>query len=748
MATSKNVIAAAAVVLRSEGAMEVVREINRVNKELNEMKRDANRAASAMKTLGRAGKGVARWGGGVARSAAGNMVAMGTGAAMGAIRSGGMSALGLMIKEASEAEATMTRLDMVFRKNAASAKAWAVAVAGGLERTEHGVANTETTFMGLFKGLKFGDKVSMKMSRAMTRMNYDFAAFTKQTDEEAMRRFIAALAGSPEVLDQWGINIKQGALDIELLNMGMRDTANGAGEQEKALARVKIIMDAMSDSQLNAVGAATRMSGSLGQQYTRMVAQMKQTAAVAGTAFMPAFQTVVGLLKDFFTLLRDNTDWGEVFTAFKERFSFLVDAANDLKLAFETQDWEEVFATLEHHFFIVADRMAEMFVEAMLRATIRLAPIIGKSLLHFPVSIPKALLMGFDSATARSGGLPGAPAGEGILHRMDAGIASFGGLGALITTDKAWDEAAAGEFGAAADRGATILVAGGRVLPDPPTTGGASARTIALRNKANRRKLGTNESWGRIMGGRGGGPDAGGAARDMAGAKGVLKEAAAAANEETRKQILKDWNEAQKKLWKTIVLNEMEQAMSEGRGYDLQAAREELRLTNLKTRAIEAQTEAVWRNAWEEMQAIGKRRKAKKDDIKLAEERASALKKENERVHGLYASEIESALSEERVFNVHRVVNAENLRKSTMLAAGQMRRTGGIDRALWNNMVSMNNRFKPQAAMWDLNKVGATTSGRAAAMGVGAGAGLLSENKKHTKLLRKIERKAGIKVAQ
>ena len=149
------------------------------------------------------------------------------------------------------------------------------------------------------------------------------------------------------------------------------------------------------------------------------------------------------------------------------------------------------------------------------------------------------------------------------------------------------------------------------------------------------------------------------------------------------------------------------------------------------------------------MQAIAKGRQAKKDEIKFAEEKASALKKENERVQGLYASEIESALSEERVFNVHRVVNSENLRKATMLAAGQMRRTGGIDRALWNNIVSMNNRFKPQAAtgMMDWHKVGATTSGRAAAMGVGAGAGLLSENKKHTKLLRKIERKTGTKVA-
>lgn len=702
MATSKNVIAAAAVVLRSEGAMEVVREINRVNKELNEMKRDANRAASAMKMLGRAGKSVARWGGGVARSAAGNMVAMGTGAAMGAIRSGGMSALGLMIKEASEAEATMTRLDMVFRKNAASAKAWAVAVAGGLERTEHGVANTETTFMGLFKGLKFGDKVSMKLSRAMTRMNYDFAAFTKQTDEEAMRRFIAALAGSPEVLDQWGINIKQGALDIELLNMGMRDTANGAGEQEKALARVKIIMDAMSESQLNAVGAATRMSGSLGQQYTRMVAQMKQTAAVAGTAFMPAFQAVVGLLKDFFSMLKDNTDWGEVFTAFKEKFSFLVDAAKDLKLAFETQDWGEVFETLEHHFFIVAERMAEVFFEAMIKAAWKMKAPIGKAMVA-AVTTP---LKGW------------------IIGGSDAVISEFG-----------FDTKGNNPF-----REANNYMFGGEKY---------SADRIRRRNKANLRHLGTNASWGRIMGGTGGGPDAGGAARDMAGAKSVLKDAAVSANEETRKQILKDWNDAQRKLWKTIVTNEMEQAMAGGRGFDLRAAQEELRLTNLKTRAVEGQTAAIRRNAWEEMQAIAKGRQAKKDEIKLAEEKAKAREKENERVQGLYASEIEAALSEERVFNVQRVVNSENLRKATMLAAGQMRRTGGIDRALWNNIVSMNNRFKPQAAtgMMDWHKVGATTSGRAAAMGVGANAGLLGENKKHTKLLRKIERKTGTKVA-
>ena len=45
------------------------------------------------------------------------------------------------------------------------------------------------------------------------------------------------------------------------------------------------------------------------------------------------------------------------------------------------------------------------------------------------------------------------------------------------------------------------------------------------------------------------------------------------------------------------------------------------------------------------------------------------------------------------------------------------------------------NSLQAATGMMDWHKGGATTSGRAAAMGGGANAGLLGENKKHTKLL-------------
>ena len=719
MATPKNVIAAAAVVLKSHGAMEVVKEINRVNKELRNMKQDAKRASSAMGALGRASKRAGKFAGGVGRVALGNIGAgffgSGVGGLLSSARHGGMSAIALMVKEATEAEATMIRLGAIFKDNARVAVTWARDVANSLERTTHGVANTETTFMGFFKGLEFGSDTAQAFARALTKLNYDFAAFTKQTDDESMRRFIAALAGSPEVLDQWGIDIKQQSLDKKMVGMGMRTTADGAKEQEKAVGRIKIILDSMSEAQLNAIGAAERMSGSLSQQYARMLAQMKELAAVAGHEFMPAFQAIVRTLKEFFIMLRKNVDWADVVKKLEVRFSSLVEAVTDMRMALGKGDWEEVFDALEDGFGKVVERMANTLVDAL-----------AKAVWTGITRLDQAAYEGV------SGGLSGWFGAADEAHTkfwisvFDAieGVDSFE---AAKKNKKDWTRAGIASSGKMAyvDPVASVYQTSG------PSKPGSQA--------------GMGMGWGTPLGKMKGAP--GEIDADIAALKQKLKEITEEAKRIANAERIEELRAEESKAWKKIIAAEMDAAMSGGRAFNLQWAQDELRLWHLRTKAVEANTAAERRNAWEAMQAIARRRKAKEDEIQLSEDQAKANKKEEERMQALYTSEIQSALAQDRVFNVQRVVNSENMRKATMLAAGQMRRTGGIDRALWNNIVSMNNRFKPQAAMMDWHKVGATTSGRAAAMGVGANAGLLGENKKHTKLLRKIERKTGTKVA-
>ena len=47
------------------------------------------------------------------------------------------------------------------------------------------------------------------MAINLQKLSLDLASFFGIADENAQKRMLAALAGSPEVLDQFGINLKQ-----------------------------------------------------------------------------------------------------------------------------------------------------------------------------------------------------------------------------------------------------------------------------------------------------------------------------------------------------------------------------------------------------------------------------------------------------------------------------------------------------------------------------------------------------------
>src|SRR5690606_31067061 len=105
-------------------------------------------------------------------------------------------------------------------------------------------------------GLGFGAEQSRKFSQQLAQLALDFASFNNMSDAEAQQRFISALSGSSEVLDMFGVNIKQAALEQELLQQGVKKAWTEVSEQEKAVARLSIIMRSMTDQ--GAVGDAVR----------------------------------------------------------------------------------------------------------------------------------------------------------------------------------------------------------------------------------------------------------------------------------------------------------------------------------------------------------------------------------------------------------------------------------------------------------------------------------------------------------
>lgn len=197
----------------------------------------------------------------------------------------GGGAIAGFVKLASDAEEVSNRFRQVFKEQAGAAEEFAVAFAQAIGRSRGTIRKSLATYQSFFVGLGFGGDQAFEMSKRMQELAVDFASFNNISDDEALQRFISALSGSAEVLDRFGINIKAAALDQELMRSGLQVTAQSATEQQKAIARLNIILRAMTDQ--GAVGDALRTGESFANQLKAMRGAMKDLGVELGGIFIP-----------------------------------------------------------------------------------------------------------------------------------------------------------------------------------------------------------------------------------------------------------------------------------------------------------------------------------------------------------------------------------------------------------------------------------------------------------------------------
>jgi hypothetical protein len=214
-----------------------------------------------------------------------------------------LTPFGLTVRAAADAQESLSRFEQVFKDQADAAAKFADDLAESVGRSEYEIRDALATFQSFFVGLGFGGAESRKLSQRLQSLALDFASFNNITDDEAIQRFISALSGSGEVLDRFGINIKQAALKQELLRMGLRKSWTAVTEQEKAMARLNIIARAMGDQ--GAIGDAERTSESFTNQMRRLRGQLRDTAVDLGTALIPVLTELAGDLQDVIGSVRD-----------------------------------------------------------------------------------------------------------------------------------------------------------------------------------------------------------------------------------------------------------------------------------------------------------------------------------------------------------------------------------------------------------------------------------------------------------
>jgi len=218
--------------------------------------------------------------------------------ALGVTMSVAMAVRGIkaMTDMAGEAEKTDLRFKRVFSSMQSDSSMFAKTLSDDLGRVKTDIQSGMVSFQAFFQGLGFGGKEAANYSQEMQALSLDLASFFQLQDSNAQRRFLAALAGSPEVLDQFGINLKEAALQEELFNMGLDTSVQKTNEMTKTTARLSIIMRAMTDNGI--VGDAKRTINTYATTVTRTEASLKDLAISIGDKFIPIAKIMLNIVID------------------------------------------------------------------------------------------------------------------------------------------------------------------------------------------------------------------------------------------------------------------------------------------------------------------------------------------------------------------------------------------------------------------------------------------------------------------
>lgn len=189
------------------------------------------------------------------------------------------------LKLAADAEETKNKFNAVYGEMSDRAQQFAEDLGMAVGRNVSDLQNGMAAYQGFAVGMGFAEEKAFAISTKLQELSLDFASFNNLSDGEAQQRFISAMAGSGQVLDMFGINVKQAAIDQKLLDLGLAKSAVTATEQQKTIARLAIIMEAMSDQ--GAVGDAVKTAESFTNQLKRLTSDLKTVGEEIGQQLIP-----------------------------------------------------------------------------------------------------------------------------------------------------------------------------------------------------------------------------------------------------------------------------------------------------------------------------------------------------------------------------------------------------------------------------------------------------------------------------
>lgn len=210
------------------------------------------------------------------------------------------------IEMGADAIEMQSKFDVVFGDLAESSAKWLDQLAKDTGRSKFALREMAASLQDTFVPLGFARDEAAKLSLTMTQLAIDVGSFNNIASEDVMRDFQSAIVGNTETVRKYGIVITQATLDQELLNMGIEGGVASATEQEKALARMNIILRQTSDAQ----GDAIRTSDSWANMMVRLTSKADDLKTMIGLSLIPIFQPLAEKIVTFVDTEGQNLlDW-------------------------------------------------------------------------------------------------------------------------------------------------------------------------------------------------------------------------------------------------------------------------------------------------------------------------------------------------------------------------------------------------------------------------------------------------------
>lgn len=192
-------------------------------------------------------------------------------------------------KAASDAAELQSAFNQTFGELSGAMNDWAEQTGNAMGRSTQSMQQMANTFGIFFNQAAPTREEAAKMSQTFSVLAQDLASFYNVTEDDALAKLRSGLSGESEPLRDFGVFLSEAAVQAKALEMGLTGANNPLTEQEKIMARYRLILEATA----NAQGDVARTSDGTANQMRKAQAAFEELQVVVGTKLLPVLTPLI-----------------------------------------------------------------------------------------------------------------------------------------------------------------------------------------------------------------------------------------------------------------------------------------------------------------------------------------------------------------------------------------------------------------------------------------------------------------------